>query len=218
MKILLCEPDRELRKEIVDQLNKYRLKINIKDIGDEKKIFEEEVSSLNLFSLFVLNLSDPEDTKILNFIRRSGATVPILLILEKDVSPHIFRKIYYLSYDDVIRKDFYPQEIIFHIYKLCDIWNDDVFFISKNVYFDYKNSIFVYNDSDIHLGRKEALLLKFLFVKNSHVVSFDEIIYYVYDNEVIKEERIRSLVRQLRAKLPTSIIQTVKGEGYRIKN
>lgn len=217
MKILLCEPDRELRKEIVNQLNKYRLKINVNDIGDEKKIFEEDFSSLNLYSLFVLNLKNPEDTKVLNLIRSSGTTAPILLILEKDVSPHIFRKIYYLSYDNVIRKDFYSQEIIFHIYKLCDIWNDDIFFISKKIYFDYKNSIFVYNDSQIHLGRKEALLLKFLFVKNSHIVSFDEIIYYVYDNEIIKEERIRSLVRQLRVKLPIRIIETVKGEGYRIK-
>lgn len=217
MKIFLCERDEILRNDIIDCLNRYRLKINIKSFEDENMIFEEE-ESLLLYSLFILNLKNPEDTRILKFIRDSGSTAPILLILERDVSPHIFKKIYYLSYNDVIRKDFYPQEIVFHIYKLCDIWNDDIFFVSKEIYFDYKNSIFIYNDLSIHLGKKEALMLKFLFVKTSYVISFDEIIYYVYDNEIVTEERIRSLIRQLRGKLPIKIIQTVKGEGYKLKS
>ncbi len=68
------------------------------------------------------------------------------------------------------------------------------------------------------MGKKEALLLKFLSVKSPHSVSFTEIACYVYQDEVASEERIRSLVRQLRSKVPHDLIETVKGEGYKIVN
>jgi len=76
----------------------------------------------------------------------------------------------------------------------------------------------MYHEEEIVLGKKEALLLKLLFVKVHHIVSSAEIEYYVYQDEAISEERIRSLVRQLRAKIPLDLIETVKGLGYRIAN
>jgi len=113
-------------------------------------------------------------------------------------------------------KDFLPEEITFSIYKLCDIWNDNNFFIAKDVYFDVQNAKFVYHDHDILLGKKETLLLKHLFLKSSHIVSFNEIASYVYHDEIVSEERMRSLVRQLRSKIPFNLIETIKGEGYKI--
>ncbi len=98
-------------------------------------------------------------------------------------------------------------------------WNDDTFFVTKDIYFDFKHAKFVNHDEEVILGRKEALLLKLLFMKSHHVVSSHEIEYYVYQDEAVSEERIRSLVRQLRAKLlPFHFVETVKGEGYRIAN
>jgi len=58
--------------------------------------------------------------------------------------------------------------------------------------------------------------LKFLLVKSPCVVSFQDITYYIYRGESVNEDCIRSLVRQLRAKIPLSFIETVKGEGYRV--
>lgn len=90
--------------------------------------------------------------------------------------------------------------------------------MTKDVYFDFKHTKFVNHDVEIILGKKEALLLKLLFVKCHHVVSSHEIEYYVYQDEMASEERIRSLVRQLRAKIPHDLIETIKGQGYRIAN
>ena len=218
VKVFLLEPDKELADRIDICLNSLRLKMKIKKVCSEEAL-KEEVSYLNTYALFILNLKNLTNPCVMRFIRDHGGDAPILLILEATIPASDFKTIYYLSYDDIIVKDFIPEEIAFRIYKLCHIWNNDNFFLSKDIYFDFKNALFVNKEEKIFLGRKESLFLKYLLAKSPHVVSFEEIICYVYLNEVVSQERIRSLVRQLRAKLlPFHFIETLKGEGYRIVN
>jgi len=216
VKVFLLEPDGVLADSIDTYLNQLRLKMKLKKVQNEEEIFKEDFASLSTYSLFILNLKNPTDPSIMHYLRENGGDAPILLILEASLDPRNFKTLYYLSYDDMIVKDFSPPEIAFRIYKLCDIWNDDTFFVSKEVYFDFKHAKFINHEQEIILGKKEALLLKLLFVKSHHIVSFHEIEYYVYQDEAVSEERIRSLVRQLRSKVPHELIETVKGEGYRI--
>jgi len=217
VKVFLLEPDGEFAESIDICLNSLRLKMKIKKVKNEEAILEEDVSLLPTYSLFILNLKNPIDPTMMHYLRENGVDVPIMLIIEPSFDPKHFKTLYYLSYDDMIVKPFTPPEIAFRIYKLCDIWNDDTFFVTKEIYFDFKHAKFVNHDEEVILGRKEALLLKLLFMKSHHVVSSHEIEYYVYQDEAVSEERIRSLVRQLRAKLlPFHFIETVKGEGYRI--
>jgi len=219
VKVFLLEPDEELADSIDTYLNQLRLKMKIKKVQKEEAIFEEDVSSLSSYALFILNLKNPIDPSIMHYLRENGVDVPILLIIESNFDPKNFKTLYYLSYEDIIVKNFSPQEIAFRIYKLCDIWNDDTFFVTKDIYFDFKHAKFINHEEEVVLGRKEALLLKLLFMKSHHIVSSHEIEYYVYQDEAVSEERIRSLVRQLRAKLlPFHFIETVKGEGYKIAN
>ena len=218
MKVLFLEPDRALADTIDIFMNQLRLKMKMKKIQTEEEVFQEG-SDLADYSLFILNLKNPTDPSIMKFIRQNGGDAPILLILENEVNPRMLQTLYYLSYDDLIVKDFAPEVIAFRIYKLCHIWNDDVFCLSKEVCFDFKNALFIHQEEKTFLGKKEALFLKYLLAKSPHVVSFEEIECYVYHNEVISQERVRSLVRQLRAKLlPFHFIETVKGEGYKIVN
>jgi DNA-binding response OmpR family regulator len=218
VKVLFLEPDRALANSIDIFMNQLRLKMTMKKIQTEEELIQEG-TDLAAYSLFILNLKNPTDPAILKFIRQNGSDAPILLILEKEVNPHMLQTLYYLSYDDLIVKDFAPEVIAFRIYKLCHIWNDDVFCLSKEVCFDFKNALFIHKEEKTFLGKKEALFLKYMLAKSPHVVSFEEIECYVYHNEVISQERVRSLVRQLRAKLlPFHFIETVKGEGYKIVN
>lgn len=216
MKIFLLEPNQELANDIDCGLNSLRLKMNFTKIHQEEEIFLQDTDTLASYSLFMLNLKNPTDTHIMHYLRENGADAPILVILEPQPPHDIFKTLYYLGYDSIIVKDFYVEEIAFHVYKLCDIWNDDNF-SAEGLHFDYKNSKVTYNNNcEVILGKKEALLLKLLFIKSPHTVSFNEIAHYVYEDEVVTEERMRSLVRQLRTKIPHDFIETIKGIGYRI--
>lgn len=216
MKVFFLEPDNVLADTLDTYLNSLRQKLTIKKVHEEEEIFQEDVDSLLDYSLFVLNLKHPTDACILHYLRSNGCTAPVLLVLEPNPDRSLFKTLYYLGYDNVITKPFCPEEITFSIYKLCNIWNDENFFITKDIFFDFKHAKFINHNQEVLLGKKEALLLKFLFIKSPHTVSFDEISSYIYQDEIASEERMRSLVRQLRSKIPHDLIETIKGVGYKI--
>lgn len=215
MKIFVLESDKTLQDSIDTCLNNCRLKITIRKAYNKQELFDE-APHLEEYALFVLNLKNPADPRVMDFIRENGGYAPILLLLEPMEEPLMLKTLYYLGYNDVIIKPFYVEEIVFRIYKLCEIWNNDVFFLRNGMYFDCKQGMFITKDEPILLGRKESLLLKCLFLKSPHVVTWDEIISFVYHNEIITQERIRALVKQLRSKLPLDCIKTVNGKGYQI--
>jgi len=215
MKIFFLDPDINLQHKIDTCLNQCRLKIDVKKTQNEHDIFDEE-PFLEEYSLFILNLKNPADTKILDFIRTNGKLAPVLLILESTLSPQIFQTLSSFSYDDIIIKNFTVEEIVYRIYKLCHIWNDTIFYITHDICFDFKKRMFIFHQEHIALGKKEALLLKCLFLKSHGVTSCDEIISFVYQNEIVSQERIRALIKQLRDKLPYDLIKTLHGKGYQI--
>ena len=217
MKIFFLDPDVNLQNEIDICLNQCRLKIDVKKTQNEHDIFDE-VLSLDDYSLFILNLKNPADTKILDFIRTNGKLAPVLLVLESTLSPQIFHTLSSFPYNDIIIKKFSVEEIVYRIYKLCHIWNDNIFYLGNGICFDFKKRLFIVNDKPILLGKKEALLLKCLFLKSHGVTSCAEIISFVYENEIVSQERIRALVKQLRDKLPYDLIKTFHGKGYQIVN
>ncbi len=215
MKVLILEHDIALAQRIKEYLCSTRIRFDVKIISKEEDL-SKDLAFLKACSIFVLNLKNPKDIKIKNFIRENISEAPILLILEKNINPSIFKELYYLSYDDVITKDFFPEEITFRIYKLCKIWNDDIFFISNEIYFNYKVRKFYYKEKEILLGKKESRLLKLLFMKAPSIVSFEDINYYVYIDNMISQEKVRSLVKEVRKKIIIDLIKTKKGEGYSI--
>ena len=215
MKVFFLEPDIKLQNEIVECLDGYRLKMSIKKVQNEQEFFDE-APYLNTYDLLILNFKNPTDPKNMDFIRENGGLAPILLVLEHNQDPKSLKTIYYLSYDSIIIKDFSPDEIIYSIYKLCDVWNNDIFFLNNCIYFDFKNKMFINKEDKIPFGKKESLLLKYLFLKSPSVLTCEDITSIVYENGIISQERIRSLVKQVRSKLPFNIIKTIKGVGYKI--
>jgi DNA-binding response OmpR family regulator len=216
MKIFFLEKDIGLKKEIISCLNTCRFKFHVRSVENEKDIFTKE-HNWEQYSLFILNLKDPSDSKVIDFIRQNGGFAPILLILEADIHPKLFKTIYYLSYNDIIIKKFLPEEIVFRIYKLCNIWNDDIFCFGNDIYFDCDKNVLMRQEELIYFGKKESLFLKYLCLKYPNLASYKEIIDYVYNNEVIAQDRIRSLVKQIRKKIPFNFIHTLKGKGFKIK-
>lgn len=47
-----------------------------------------------------------------------------------------------------------------------------------------------------------------------HVVTFDELEYNVYKGESASQDRLRSIIKEIRAKVPNIQITTVRGTGY----
>jgi hypothetical protein len=91
------------------------------------------------------------------------------------------------------------------------------FELKNGLVFD-KDSLCVRKESEvIYLGKKESQLLEILCKNSPHVVTLDEIDHHLYKNETLSQDRIRSLVREIRAKIPTICLKTVRGTGYKVE-
>ncbi len=74
-----------------------------------------------------------------------------------------------------------------------------------------------YNDEKIKLTKKENAFIRILVAQLGLVVSFDQAMNYVWEDEGATENSVRTLVWRLRKKLPTDIIQNASGMGYYIE-
>lgn len=89
--------------------------------------------------------------------------------------------------------------------------------IGANVAYYKKEKDLYIDDKHIKLSNYEQLILELLITKMDVTVSNDEIVSYLYLNDIdVEFDNIRKIVYKLRKKLSNNIIQNIHGIGYRI--
>jgi len=84
---------------------------------------------------------------------------------------------------------------------------------------DNKSKTLFHKEESILLTKRESKLFELLVEKSGMPCSDDEIYFYVWGDEfdkVITNSSIRTLVKNLRKKIPTDLIKNQYGVGYKI--
>lgn len=82
--------------------------------------------------------------------------------------------------------------------------------------YDENKKILSYKNEIIKLTKKEILFLELLFKNSFRIVSYDELENYVWKDSTMTESSVRSLVKNLRRKLPIELIENLSGIGYKL--
>ncbi len=92
--------------------------------------------------------------------------------------------------------------------------------LKKNLPEDYKydwnQKILVHKDELIFLTKKEILFLELLFKNINTITSYEELQRVVWQDSIMTDNALRSLVRNLRKKLPKDFIVNLSGIGYKV--
>jgi DNA-binding response OmpR family regulator len=67
----------------------------------------------------------------------------------------------------------------------------------------------------IHLTKREKTLLELMIKSNNKIISNEQILYSVWDEKVVSDKTIRTLIKQLNDKFNFNFIQNVYGQGYK---
>jgi DNA-binding response OmpR family regulator len=105
-------------------------------------------------------------------------------------------------------------EELLHSKKEAD---ESIIRFGKDYYIDANNYEIFFKNKKIKLTKKENKFLKFLVAKLGQVVSFNQAMQYVWEENGASENSIRTLVWRLRNKLETDIIKNSSGVGYTIE-
>lgn len=91
-------------------------------------------------------------------------------------------------------------------------------FISINCVYDFFNRTLTNDNKIVKLTKNELEFLELLCNKLDNVVSYKEIENRIWYDSVMSENAIRSLVRNLRRKLPKNTLINVAKIGYKIES
>ncbi len=89
---------------------------------------------------------------------------------------------------------------------------------AKDYHLDIGTCETFYKNEKIKLTKKENAFIRLLVAQLGLVVSFDQAMNYVWEDDGATENSVRTLVWRLRNKLPTDIIKNASGMGYYIES
>jgi len=89
--------------------------------------------------------------------------------------------------------------------------------LSDSSYFDTFNLSLVVDDEVIKLRTKEIELLSLLIKYKNRYVTYNEIENFVWQESVMSKDALKTLVKNLKSKLPKNIISNLTGTGYKIE-
>lgn len=88
---------------------------------------------------------------------------------------------------------------------------------SDDYRFDFEFLELSYQGNVIKITKREKALFQLLLTNIDHVVSYEQIISYIWEEGDAVFNSLRTLIWRLRSKLPSDVIQSVSGEGYMIE-
>jgi DNA-binding response OmpR family regulator len=220
MKILVIEDEEKISRFLHDSLEAEFFSVDIAEDGERGSYY----ARTNDYDLVILDNMLPKKNglQVCEEIRESGKTMPILVV---SVKTGAMEKVDLLNAgaDDYLSKPFVLEELLARVRALMrrpHFIEGDVFTI-EDIVLDTKNGSATRATRDLHLTRKEFMLLEYLMRHEGIVVSRGMILEHVWDMSVdIFSNTIESHVLSLRKKLSDMgkerVIQTISGRGYRI--
>ncbi|SFV52689.1 DNA-binding response regulator [hydrothermal vent metagenome] len=94
--------------------------------------------------------------------------------------------------------------------------NPNYFILDEEFCYDTDSAILFYDHIPMHLTKKENKLLELLIKHRNSIVSISTIKNYIWADQEINDNAIRSLVKRLRQKLKYKFIETFSTRGYKI--
>lgn len=221
MRILVIEDEKELCDSIKEGLILDGYEVDACYNG----LDGEEMATIEPYDLILLDLTlpDMDGMDILKSVRSENALVPILILSARvqteDKVEGLDR-----GANDYLTKPFDFSELEARIRSLTrrKFEQKSIYLSFDGLEMDTKTRRLHYNNEEIFLTKKEMGILEYLLLNQERVVSQEEIIEHVWNNEVNEfsnsiRVHISALRKKLREKMGHDPIVNKVGQGYILK-
>lgn len=181
--------------------------------GVEQALEEEDVSLM----IVDRNLPSAEGSEFVQSLRQDGYNMPVIFVTAKDSSKDI-EEGFLRGGDDYLTKPFNMKELVLRVKARLVRYTGDMEQVKyKNLFLDMNNSRALLGKRDLKLTSMEFRLLKFLIKNKNRVVSRDELIDEVWQEEVAYKS-VNMAISRLKSKIETEdvYILAIRGVGYKI--
>jgi len=221
MRILMVEDEKYMARAIAEVLKKNHYAVDLAHDGE----YGLDCALSEIYDIIVLDIMLPkkDGLAVLAEIRRSGITVPVILLTARGQLEDKVRGLD-LGADDYLAKPFHTDELLARLRALGrrkpELLNEGRLTYS-DISLSPQSLTVTCGDSEVKLTRKESHLLELLVSNRNSVVSKETIIEKVwgYDSDA-EDNHVEAHVSLLRKKLSAvksaCAIRTIRGSGYTI--
>lgn len=90
--------------------------------------------------------------------------------------------------------------------------------LKENYKWDFSEQLLSCDMDEIHLTPKEKQILQILFSNLNATVSYDTLLYEVWeDSDVYNLDTVKAVIKNLRKKLPENTIENIYGTGFKVQ-
>lgn len=219
-KLLIVEDNEKLRNELATFFRNNEFEVETIEVFEEAKqqILTKQVDLV----LLDINLPGVDGLYLCREIRKVSE-VPIIIITSRNTEIDELISMNYGA-DDFVTKPFNTQILLArmnNIFKRLDR-TTGTRIDAGHFIIDAGRSSFIYGGEEVELTRNEFKILYLLVEKRGSIVSRDEMMNGLWDNELfIDDNSLTVNINRLRNKLKEAglenIIETKRGQGYIIK-
>lgn len=215
--ILIVEDEIELRLQLRTLLERSGYEVRVLESFDNAC---DDIIAIGADMVLLDIVLPGVDGEMLLRNLRKKSNVPVIMVTSKDTE---MDEVLCMSFgaDDFIAKPYNPSILLLHIEAVLKRLDGTM--ESKIVYgeltIDAVRGIIQVNGKDTELSKNEMKILVYLLNHKGKIVSRDELMNYLWDNEEFVDDNTLTVnINRVRRKLEenglTGIIRTKRGQGY----
>ena len=216
IKILYVEDDEIARENGIEYLENYfELIYDASDAIKALQLYEKYKPDIIITDIQMPKLNGLEFVKRIRQKDKKTQIIIITAFCDKDyLMKAIELQLVKYLVKPVREKEF--EEALF----LCvdSLENDEpnIVKLDNHTYFDTFNKNLISNNEIVKLRVKELVFLELLIKNKNRYVSYEEIENYVWNDNVMTKDAIKTLVKNIKTKIPKDLILNLTNSGYKI--
>ncbi|GEA07659.1 DNA-binding response regulator [Alteromonas sp. KUL42] len=214
MRVLLVEDDKPLSNALAVSLQNANYVVDCVFTGHDALVTLQ--AGENDIVILDLGLPDMDGLEVLKSIRKRLTTLPVLILTARDKT---LDKISGLDAgaDDYLPKPFEIDELLARLRVLerrLGTASQSIINV-KNVSLDTAHHTLTIDGNEVHLPRRELMVLKALIENAGRILSKHQLESKLYEwGEEVASNTIEVHISHLRKKMPENFIKTIRGVGY----
>jgi DNA-binding response OmpR family regulator len=213
LQVLYVEDDAVIRESIGASLGYYFDKVLTAASYEEAlNIYHDETIDI-LFS--DIEMPGKSGIELVKEIRSKDRKIPVVMVTAYSTQDYLMKLInqniqHYLVKPVTLQK---LEEALYATLPYLDI-NELVLTLREDVSYFPKRGILHFDDQDVQLSSRERVLMNLLLKHKNHFITYSEIEYEVWYPDIMSQSALKSMIYNLRKKLPRDCIKTYAKEGY----
>ena len=220
--ILFVEDEEPIRKNYVKYLKRYFA--NVYEAGDGLEGYQIYKEKKPHILIVDLNIPKQNGLELLAKIRENDHSVKAIMLTAHTEEKYLLEatslKLTKYLVKPVNRTSL-KNALDLAVSELAsfDVVSKELLTLKESYFWDFTTQELFQEDTPVLLTNKERKTLSLLFENTNKTLTYEDIIMEVwYENEYEKIDALKTIIKNLRKKLPVDTIQNVFGIGYKVES